>query len=84
MGRDLSTSEMLSWAELVRLGGKLCCVTAGLQPIDGEGVGASVEMGSPDTEKCTQSPLRHTGATFYAEVSKGEEGSAPADFPGNA
>lgn len=73
MGRDLSTPEMLSRAELVRLGGTLCCVIAGLQPM-GEGVGASLEMGSPDTKKCTQSPLRHTGTTFYAEVLKGKEG----------
>lgn len=44
MGRGLSTLEMLACAELVRLGGKLCCVTAGIQPM-GKGVGASLEMG---------------------------------------
>lgn len=83
MGRDLSTSEMLSWAELVRLDGKLCCVSAGIQPM-GKGVGASLEMVSPDAKRSTQSPLRHIRATFCAEVLKGEEGSASGDVPGRA
>lgn len=75
--------EMHSWAELVRLGGKLCCVAAGMQPM-GESLGASLDMGSPDTKISTQSSLRHTGAAFCAEVLKGEGGSAFGDFPGNA
>lgn len=65
------------------MGGKLCCVTAGIQAM-GKGVGASIEMGSPDTKRSTQSPLRHIQATFCAEVLKGEEGSASGDFPGSA
>lgn len=77
MGRDLSTPEMLPWAVLVTLSVKLCCFTAPSGSFLRDGV-------SRHQKEKNQSPLRHRGATFCAEVLKGEEGSASGDFPGSA